>query len=215
MKLIDLLVQELPKLGGWPIKSFQCAQDDNCKVCFYTEGLIHRERTPSTWSIPRGSEAEHQGHYSFYHDSMAVDADTAIVTHEQYKVALAASQQTVWNGEGLPPVGITCEHCPGGATQHEWEIVTVIGISERPGGSFTDYWLRKEDGSSYVIGNPYRFRPICTEAERKREEGIDGIVDFCVNYYAYPKGAEQYLKIATTLYDAIAAGKIPGVKLDD
>lgn len=126
-------------------------------------------------------------------------------TNHQFE-SLAPSQQPAWNGEGLPPVGVTCEHCPGGTTQTEWEIVTVLGISERPGGVFTDYWLRKEDGSTYIIGNPYRFRPIRTEADRRREEAIEEI--------AYLIGRGTFSEDASGIYDAIAAGKIPGVKLE-
>ena len=75
-----------------------------------------------------------------------------------------------WIGDGLPPVGIKCEHCPGGTTQHEWEIVTVAGVHENTSTGFTDYWLVREDGSSYIVGNPYRFRPLRTEAERVRDK---------------------------------------------
>lgn len=115
-----------------------------------------------------------------------------------------------WNGYGLPRVGVTCEHCPGGATQHEWEVVTVIAISDRPGGIFTDYWLMKEDGSSYVIGNPYRFRPLRAEAERKRSDICDRI------YGAMTKAdrKDNRSDMAEAVYDAIAAGIIPGVKLE-
>lgn len=146
MKLIDLLVQELPKRGGWPTKT----NDILALRPFMFEHKIEFTATP-------GGQWLHQG-------------ACCSVSFETYKDALAASKQVEWDGRGLPPVGATCEHCPGGTTQTDWEVVTVLGISERPGGGFTDYWLRKEDGSSYIIGNPYRFRPIRTEAERKREE---------------------------------------------
>lgn len=202
MKLIDLLVQELPKLGGWPIGSFQCAQDDNSKVCFYTAGLINREHTPSTWSIPRGSEAEHQGHYSFYHGSRADDADTAIVTRKQYKAALFASQQPVWNGEGLPPVGCECElfDCDN------WNPVIIKFVGDK-------YVVTERTDLGYevvycVAGRPERFRPVRTEAERKREEVIKQLArSLSANYSVSPGQVAQ-------LYEDIAAGKITGVKMD-
>ena len=75
-----------------------------------------------------------------------------------------------WNGDGLPPVGIKCEHCPGGTTQHEWEVVTVAGVHKNTSTGFTDYWLVRENGSSYIVGNPYRFRPLRTEAEKARDK---------------------------------------------
>ena len=114
------------------------------------------------------------------------------------------SEQSAWNGEGLPPLGVKCEHCPGGTTQVEWEVVTVAGIHENRMTGFTDYWLVRENGSSYTIGNPYRFRPIRTEAERKREEAIKAMIN-CSAVLLQPT--------ADLIYNAIAAGKIPGVKL--
>lgn len=111
-----------------------------------------------------------------------------------------------WNGEGLPPVGIKCEHCPGGTTQHEWEIVTVAGVHENTSTGFTDYWLVRENGSSYIVGNPYRFRPLRTEAEKSR----DRFVKLVMGWMHHAGAAEIAL-----IYDAISAGKIPGVKLEE
>lgn len=85
--------------------------------------------------------------------------------------------ELVWDGEGLPPVGVECEHCPGGTTQTEWEVVKVLAINERPGGVFTDFWLQREDGSSYIIGNPYRFRPIPSPEDVARDEGVKEIME--------------------------------------
>lgn len=74
----------------------------------------------------------------------------------------------VWGGEGKPAIGEKCEHHSGG----QWEAVTIAGIYENLVTGFTDYWMVKEDGSSYTVGNPYRFRPIRTEEDKKREAAI-------------------------------------------
>lgn len=220
MKLIDLLVQELPKRGGWPEGAKFITQDGPSA---YSGGNV-----VSTWGVlpelrkhmknrEYWTAAGHNNGYGIkcFHDfELCQDYLSSIVARQEYEAALAASKRPVWDGKSNPPIGVTCEHCPGGTTQTEWEVVTVLGISERPGGGFTDYWLRKENGSSYIIGNPYRFRPIRTEAERRREETVDEIVQFYIDYHSYPKGAEEYLRVATALHDAIAAGKIRGVKLD-
>lgn len=113
-----------------------------------------------------------------------------------------------WDGDGLPPVGTTCEHCPGGTTNSDWEIVTVIAISERPDGTFTDYWLRKESGGSYIVGNPYRFRLLRTEEERKCDEAVNAICDELE--VARDCGARDNL---AKIYQAIASGKIPHITL--
>lgn len=124
--------------------------------------------------------------------------------------SLATKEDEGWCGEGLPPVGVTCEHCPGGTTQTEWEIVTVLGISERPDGVFTDYWLRKEDGSTYIIGNPYRFRPIRTEAERRREEVADSLNKLLGDIEKYPTWKDAL----SGIYDLVASGEVPHLKLE-
>lgn len=115
-----------------------------------------------------------------------------------------------WNGDGLPPVGIKCEHCPGGTTQHEWEVVTVAGVHENTSTGFTDYWLVRENGSSYIVGNPYRFRPLRTEAEKAREDA-----ETAMRTCLAGTGAGITPLAAKGIYEAIAAGKIPGVKLEN
>lgn len=151
MTLLELLVRDLER---WPLNATECSNYPKSDIYAWIDtwidtgiGVARMEAVTRLSVIP--SER---------------------VTREQYEAALAASKHAEWDGNGKPSIGVTCEHCPGGTTQTEWEVVTVLGISKRPGGMFTDYWLRKEDGSSYIIGNPYRFRPIRTEAERKRKE---------------------------------------------
>lgn len=113
----------------------------------------------------------------------------------------------VWSGEGKPTIGTKCEHHSGG----QWEVVTIAGIYENLVTGFTDYWMVKEDGSSYTVGNPYRFRPVRSEADKKREAICDAI------YGALTKAEREHNRSdeAEAVYDAIAAGKIPGVKLED
>lgn len=105
----------------------------------------------------------------------------------------------VWGGEGKPAIGEKCEHHSGG----QWEAVTIAGIYENLVTGFTDYWMVKEDGSSYTVGNPYRFRPIRSEADKKREEAIKDmtLTGWCES------AAEE-------MYDLIAEGKVRGVKLE-
>lgn len=106
----------------------------------------------------------------------------------------------VWGGEGKPAIGEKCEHHSGG----QWEAVTIAGIYENLVTGFTDYWMVKEDGSSYTVGNPYRFRLISSEADKRREEAIKDmtLTGWCES------AAEE-------MYDLIAAGKARGVKLED
>lgn len=248
MKLIDLLVKELPKRGGWP----------KCAV------KIHQDHDGETWAWLNHGSIERL----FTLDQVATNArkfaqdETRenMVTRDQYEAALAASEGWIqwagdfawshtgsdgdiiayrlqqpgidsranddllgqdlnecigqdvdmpeWNGEGLPPVGIKCEHCPGGTTQHEWEVVTVAGVHENTSTGFTDYWLVRENGSSYIVGNPYRFRPLRTEAEKASSAAIGAMER------AWEEVMNKPAQNFEIIYDAIAAGKIPGVKLE-
>lgn len=286
MKLIDILVEELPKCGGWDAKWHQCAQDGNGEVCFFTSGEIHFRGIFDAWSIPPGSVSRHDGKARL-EALLADDYSETIITREQYEAALAAKNDgwidwgggecpvpegalvdvryrdskkfpdkmrtvaaifcgfgatkkhwthhglpndiiayrlhkpkevteadgeadlnecighdvaTAWNGERKPTIGTKCEHHSGG----QWEVVTIAGIYENFVTGFTDYWMVKEDGSSYTVGNPYRFRPIRSEADRKREEAVKAITltGWC------QAAAEE-------IYDLIAAGKVPGMKLED
>lgn len=118
-----------------------------------------------------------------------------------------------WNGEGLPPVGCECEWQDKNTKQ--WIKVSIVYASE---------WVTviREDKiadpveiaiENYGDEDRKKFRPVRSEQEIKCEEAIDGIVQFYIGYHAYPKGAEEYLRVATALHYAIAAGKIPHITL--
>ncbi len=104
-----------------------------------------------------------------------------------------------WRGEGLPPVGVECEWLASG--DHEWIAVTVLCYDGE------DAWLKPSDGSqSFVVGNVDNFRPLRAEAEKLRESAINDI--------AILIGRGTFFQDAERIYDAIAAGEIPGVKLE-
>lgn len=241
MKLIDLLVKDLPKWGGWPENVTHIGQDYDRELMFYGRGNVasgiiidelaidHRKSGEIGVKITReqyesalaASKAVvgHDGWIQWAGGDCPVDSDAIVEvryrkpnpyqfnndragdfnwSHDGFDGDIIAYRvhtpdanpranddrleqdlnecigQDIdipeWNGEGLPPVGIKCEHCPGGTTQHEWEIVTVAGVHENTSTGFTDYWLVRENGSSYIVGNPYRFRPLRTEAEMAREK---------------------------------------------
>lgn len=130
------------------------------------------------------------------------EAEHSEESEEDLNECIGQDAAQVWGGEGKPAIGEKCEHHSGG----QWEAVTIAGIYENLVTGFTDYWMVKGDGSSYTVGNPYRFRPIRTEAERRRDEVRKAI-------YAAMNIIDG--DIADAIYDAIAAGKIPGVKLED
>lgn len=110
----------------------------------------------------------------------------------------------VWNGEGLPPVGVECEikfiHDTPPA---EWFSFKLIGVHE-------EIVIITLDGEntwrhiSTFSPDKVTFRPIRSEAERKRDEAVKTIMltGWC------QAAAEE-------IYDLVAAGKVPGIKLED
>lgn len=105
----------------------------------------------------------------------------------------------VWNGDGLPPVGCFCEITdPNGMLVYgQGESGEVIAHVENTAVIRMSYGL-----GCFEAGF---LRPLRTEAERKREDVRKAI-------YAAMNIIDG--DIADAIYDAIAAGKIPGVKLD-
>lgn len=191
MKLIDLLVQELPKHGGWPEGVDSIHQDHDGEIYAWTGSsakLLFRSVIIADNCRPYGLDESIEN----------------MVTRNQYKSVLALSQKSAWNGEGLPPAGCECEarlRCNDG----EWFFFRCVGVD--CGVAFG--WAGKD---AVTLGKgSYEFRPLRTEAERKREIAVKVIKGLLMFDY----GDDPRVNDATFIYDAIAAGKIPGVKLDD
>lgn len=198
MKLIDLLVKILPGINGWP---------DDCIFAAYQDGYVKYYIKHKDTMVPK----------PFHLTQLAIvpiDFDTAIATRDQYQAALAASQEVEWSGAGIPPVGCECEWQDKNTKQ--WQPVKVVYSSE---------WvtvvreINKERGDdlvevaieNYGDDSRLKFRPLHTEAERKHEavlESICAVLEMVAQDY---KREDE----AKLIYEAIAAGKIPGVKLDD
>ena len=99
MKLIDLLVQELPKRGGWPDGALNATQDKDGQVCF------------SAGAVPEfGYVAWEGGDWcgNEFYTTRASDYDTAIITREQYEAALAASKAVVGHNGWIQWAGGDC-----------------------------------------------------------------------------------------------------------
>lgn len=194
MKLIDLLVQELPKRGGRPDGAVEAGFLCSNTTLYFIDA---NGDCLSEWCIEMDSEVE--------------DNDIEI-SKDQYESALAASQKPAWNGEGLPPVGCECEYRDNNG---EWYPVTIKYASDQ---LVVIYRITKilgveqgtEIAKDIIIDKP-QFRPLRTESERKHEavlESICAVLEMVAQDYK----REGEVKL---IYEAIAAGKIPGVKLDD
>lgn len=100
-----------------------------------------------------------------------------------------------WNGEGLPPVGCECEI----RRVADWMPVTIQFISSYH-TVFTTFGGTEDCYQTCSL----QFRPIRTEAERKREEAIAALKQLKPQLVG---------ELAGYLYDEIAAGKIPHITL--
>ena len=109
-----------------------------------------------------------------------------------------------WSGEGLPPAGCECEARYRNADNAEWVFFRCVGVD--CGVAFG--WLGKE-AATLGLGS-YEFRPLRTEAERSREDAETAMRTCLVG-----TGAGITPLAAKGIYEAIAAGKIPGVKLEE
>lgn len=207
MKLIDLLVQELPKRGGWPEGAESVVQDaDDSEFYFFTGGPV-KNGGKSWWFVDSDSRDDNSKWIFFEgKNDIADDCNSAIVTRAQYESALAASQKTAWNGEGLPPVGCECE-----CYVDEGIIPCVVVGYDFDGKAVV---MRNVPARKYfsIQANSGRIKPLRTEAERKRDAAAEAIDWYMPEFI--PDTPNDYYH-AKKIYDAIAAGKIPGVKLED
>lgn len=201
MKLIDLLVQELPKRGGWPDGAEIAVQDADSQICFSSHGDVYANKCQTDWYGGDWGDGDWSNPFI---NTIADDRHKCIVSRDQYEVALAASQKPAWNGEGVPPIGTRCRIIISDRDFGECEILFV--------GESLLVW--RQD-STYHEGSGYhrhmKFRPIRTEADKKREAALDAI------YGAIASAEREHNRSdeADKVYEAIAAGKIPGVKLED
>lgn len=199
MKLIDLLVKELPKRGWWPDCADSIHQDH--------DGGIYAWTGSSCEPLFRtGIIADNCRPYGLY---LSIEN---MVTRNQYKSVLALSQKPAWNGEGVPPVGCECEYLDNNGKWYpvtikyaSGQLVVISGITKILGVE-----QGTEIAKDIIIDKP-QFRPLQSEAERKHEavlESICAVLEMVAQDY---KREDE----AKLIYEAIAAGKIPGVKLED
>lgn len=198
MKLIDMLVQELPKRGGWPDGAERASVGDfngnsiTVVFCFprgYSNGFDVPFQYTMTFSIPDYC--------------VNVATDYCMITRDLYESVLAASKKPAWDGEGVPPVGCECEchvdegviHCIVVGYDFDGKAVVMRNIPARKYFS--------------IQANSGRIKPLRTEAERKRDAAVEAM------QREADEGDNWIYSEYEIIYDAIAAGKIPGVKLDD
>lgn len=187
MKLIDLLVPEFNKSGGWP-KTLDSAVGMKLPCGYWT-----RELNGTLFFTDKSSNHR--------------------IYKGEYEAALAASKQPEYSGEGLPPVGAVIEVNSRHFGWIESKVVAVTRchlVTEHVGKKGIEASIVHteidEHGIATAVSHKSRaFRPARTEAERKRDDAIKQMMA-C--------SAVMVEATAGIIYDAIAAGKIPGIRLE-
>lgn len=113
--------------------------------------------------------------------------------------AIASASKQEWDGEGLPPAGCRVEAKYGG----EWVEATVAYAGWPDTHSNAIAW------NEALVFNcettrPFwadEFRPIRSEADKKKQETIFAIAELC-------RGSASNGHSAELIYDAIKSGKI-------
>ncbi|HBV0864415.1 TPA: hypothetical protein MDN71_000078 [Klebsiella pneumoniae] len=116
-----------------------------------------------------------------------------------------------WSGIGLPSVGSVCEVRTGEIfPDYGWVKIKVvyihegevIGVVDMPGEAIHNDIEKLSAGYCNAV-----FRPINYEADRARDSAIIAIEAVFLRVRDESETAEE-------LYDAIAAGEIPGINIE-
>ncbi|WON77557.1 hypothetical protein [Serratia sp. UGAL515B_01] len=114
----------------------------------------------------------------------------------------------VWNGEGLPPVGTVCEI----KRVNDWLRVTIRFISDCHTVFVTD---GETEACYQTCALQFRPTPTPEQIEAERRERISNAFLRAFNDARFSGGWKGSDSLYTSIYDAIRAGKIEGVKIDD
>jgi len=191
MKLIEVLVRYLPESGGWPVWATRARQSQwDTAIYISNEGDLKGGAGIFDFGIRADDCSFETGDH---------------VTRQQYEAALAASKEMLinkpvaWDGQGLPPLGCVCEI--NDPIYNAGTKVRVLCHDER---AAVCRILEGDRLHSLCQLEATEIRPIRTEAERKRDAAVTAMKQLNIGDYDDPR----------IIYDAIAAGKIPGVKLE-
>ncbi|WP_421532831.1 hypothetical protein [Lelliottia amnigena] len=188
MKLIDILVRDLPKRGGWPIGVSKIEQSSEGRLFDYSD--LERPYLFGEMVFDLADD---------WNDDLGV-------TREQYEAALAASKPE-WDGEITPPVGADVEVL--NSVTGRWYPVRMVYSSGRNAA-----WIEL-DGSGNIDSSSSsltQFRPIRSESDKKRDEVEKGIADALFKDGDFDW--KESLRLATFVYGAISNNEIPHIRIE-
>ena len=192
----EMLINK-PDADGWIAwGGGECpVEDDELVEVRYRDGTI-RDAYPAVGYIWTNG----------YHDLETTDSD--IIAYRLHK---PEPHQPVWNGEGLPPVGCECEWQD--KNTKKWSKFSVVFSSEWVTVIRENKTVDPVDIAIENYGDESRrqFRPIRTEAERKRDEAVKELHEL---YHRLPPGS-SVMDYCEAIYESIAEGRITVEKLPD
>lgn len=185
MRLLDLLVKELPRRGGWPDGVAAMAQDANGAVQNYgdTDDIIIDSQHAFGTSRIKGS-------YSIAKDevSAATDRLTSIITRAQYEAALAASKAAVGNNGWIQWAGGDCPVDSDAIVEVKYRNPNQYQFNSDRAGDF--YWSHDGLGYDIIAYRPWlHSRANDDRLEQDLNECIGQDVDVVNHPSHYTKGS--------------------------
>lgn len=209
MKVIDLPAKEMTEINGWiEWHGGDCPVDSDAIV-----EVKFRNQSRNKFNNDRAGDF-YWSHHGFGGDIIAYRltrdandrANDDTIERDLNECIGQDIDVPEWNGDGLPPVGTICM----ANLANGWTDVKVAYIGDEGGCREALVFEIKSTKPAWAD----EFRPLRTEAEKLRDEA--GLALYhAINWNAEgemvsPSRMEDYKKA----YDAIAEGKIPGVKLE-
>ena len=168
MKLIDLLVKELPKRGGWPEEAKIMSQD--------AAGLINAHRNERLvflidqfWTGTSKNDA--CKNFSPFYLKKATDWNTNTVTREQYEAALAASKAVAGRDGWIQWAGGDCPVDSDAIVEVKYRKPNQYQFNNDRAGDFT--WSHDGFGGdiiAYRLQQPTKSEQACDDAAEADDE---------------------------------------------
>lgn len=196
MKLLDILVRELPKCGGWPVGVSRIEQSSEGRLFDYNE--LGKPYLFGEMIFDLADD---------WNDDLGA-------TRYQYEAALATSK-TDWDGRFPIPAGTEVEVHFDGDDSRVW---TPFRVEYMSGEVIVLHDYRIDSVDAYKQ-RTLSFRPTSSEVDKKREKGVVALATADPNVVPFKYGekmsnGELIGSAWYDLYDAIAAGKVPGIRID-
>ncbi|VYS78188.1 hypothetical protein [Citrobacter amalonaticus] len=204
MKLIDILVRDLHKFGGWPEGAVECHRFvDEANIDFYdADGQWDDDCFLKYGAFAREVVRE-----------QVLACESESITRSQYEAALASSKPE-WDGVGLPPVGVNAEVFFSADTEPKWHsflakfigenhVIALVGMEEIS--------YKKDE----LLTSEVKFAPLRSEEVRKHDEITQSILDVLNDYdFELVHIRSDQKRIATDLVERINSGMIPHIRID-